>query len=60
MAFAEMKEHLDKMRGMVMIAYPAYHGLPNWEYVVMILEEEMDFKAYWPDCNVPNILTVVA
>lgn len=27
-----------------MIAYPAYHGLPEWEPAVLILENKFDFE----------------
>lgn len=36
---------MDKLRGAVMIAYPAYHGLPEWEPVVLILENKHDWVA---------------
>ena len=37
-------EHLDNIRGIMMIAYPGFHGLGEWEPVWMILEnkEESD------------------
>jgi len=34
---------------MVMISYPAYHGLYEWDPVYMILEDQMDFFAYFAD-----------
>lgn len=34
-----------------MIAYPAYYDLPEWEPVYLILENKMDFKINYPDCN---------
>jgi hypothetical protein len=34
----DLNEHLNHMRGAVMIAYPGYHGLPDWEPVKLILE----------------------
>jgi len=34
---------INTLRGAVMIAYPAYHGLPEWEPARMILEEKFDF-----------------
>jgi hypothetical protein len=48
----ELVEQLNLLRGAVMIAYPAYHGLPDWDYVYLILEEKIDFPAIWPDCEV--------
>lgn len=48
---AEMKEHLNNMRGMVMIAYPAYYGLPEWDYTYLLLEDKCDYLAVWPDCG---------
>lgn len=50
----ELHQHLDNLRGMVMIAYPGYHGLPEWDMVYMILERKMDFLGFWPDCDVIN------
>ena len=32
-----------------MIVYPGYHGLPEWDPVYMILEDKIDFKAFYPD-----------
>lgn len=34
---------MDKLRGAVMIAYPAYHGLPEWEPVKLVLENKHDW-----------------
>ena len=34
-----------------MIVYPGYYGLPEWDPVQMILEDNMNFKAYYPDCD---------
>jgi hypothetical protein len=48
----ELHSHLDNLRGMVMIAYPGYHGLPEWDLVYLILERKMDFLAFFPDCDV--------
>jgi len=38
-----LMEQIDLVRGLVMIAYPGYHGLGDWEPVWVILEnnEEM-------------------
>jgi hypothetical protein len=35
---------MNNMRGAVMIAYPAYHGLPPYEGARVILEGKMDFN----------------
>jgi hypothetical protein len=48
----EMENHVSLLRGAVMIAYPAYHGLPPWDAALLILEEKMNFIAQWPDCEV--------
>ena len=45
----EMEEHVKLMRGAVMIAYPAYHGMPQWDYVYLILEEKGEVTFMWPD-----------
>lgn len=52
MSVSELKECIDILRGMVMIAYPAYHGLPEWDPVYEICEEKCDFMATYPDCEV--------
>ena len=43
---AQMLELIEEVRGMIMITYPAYHGLGDWEPVRVILEngEEFDEK----------------
>lgn len=38
-----LTDAINTLRGAVMIAYPAYHGLPTWEPARMILEEKFDF-----------------
>lgn len=48
----ELQSHMDNLRGMVMIAYPGYHGLPEWDLAYLILEKQIDFLAHWPDCEV--------
>lgn len=40
----EINEQLNNLRGAVMIGYPAYHGIPEWEPVRMILEESFPFE----------------
>lgn len=47
----KLKEGFTLLRGAVMIAYPAYHNLPEWEPVYMILEDKFDFPLHYPDCN---------
>lgn len=51
-----MLDQLDIIRGLIMMAYPAYHGLGDWEPIKVILEnrEEFDEKMdlsddLWPD-----------
>jgi hypothetical protein len=34
---------LDIIRGLVMMAYPAYYGLGEWEPVRVLLENQEDF-----------------
>lgn len=48
----ELEEQFSLLRGAVMIAYPAYHGLPEWEQVYLILEDKINFLSAWPDCDV--------
>eukprot|EP00744_Colponema_vietnamica_P002507 GILI01003915.1.p1 GENE.GILI01003915.1~~GILI01003915.1.p1 ORF type:complete len:290 (-),score=69.48 GILI01003915.1:49-918(-) len=44
---AQLQEAMNNIRGAVMIAHPAYHGLPDWEPAVEILQdrEVLDGKA---------------
>ena len=37
--YAALDEQVDLIRGIVMMAYPAYHGLGEWEPVRCLLEE---------------------
>merc|ERR1711879_92606 len=46
-----LKEQINLLRGMVMIAYPAYHGLPEWEPVVEMLEGTFPYLEAFPDCE---------
>jgi len=48
----DLKEHLANLRGVIMMAYPGYHGLPEWDQVHLILEDKIDYLAYWPDSGV--------
>jgi len=34
-----------------MIGYPGYHNLPEWDPVYEILEDKLDFKGRFPDCD---------
>lgn len=47
----DLKEIILLFRGAVMIAYPGYHGLPEWDPVWLILEEKMNYPAMYPDCE---------
>jgi len=38
-----MTEQLDLIRGLVMMAYPAYYGLGEWEPIKVILENREEF-----------------
>lgn len=38
----ELEELVDGLRGAVMLTYPGYFGLPEWEPVVLILENKVD------------------
>ncbi|KAL4508407.1 hypothetical protein ABPG72_003711 [Tetrahymena utriculariae] len=38
-----LKEQVNLLRGAVMIGYPGYHGLPEWEPARLILENQFDF-----------------
>lgn len=35
---------MNNLRGAVMIAYPAYHGLPPWEPAVLLLENKHELE----------------
>lgn len=39
----ELNEQVDLIRGLVMMFYPAYHGLGEWEPIRCLLEEKEDF-----------------
>lgn len=38
-----IEEELDLIKGLVMMAYPAYHGLGEWEPIQVLLENRDDF-----------------
>ena len=37
-------DELDIIRGLIMMAYPAYHGLGDWEPIKVILENREEFE----------------
>lgn len=37
-------DELDLIRGLIMMAYPAYHGLGDWEPIRVILENREEFE----------------
>lgn len=39
---SDLFNFIDILKAGVMIGYPAYHGLPEWEPCVMILEDKGD------------------
>jgi hypothetical protein len=54
---AKMTEQLDIVRGLMMMAYPGFHGLGDWEPIWVILEnnEEHDAKMdLTDDLDAPN------
>lgn len=42
LTFEEIEHQLDVFKGLVMMAYPGYHGLGEWEPIRVIFEEEDD------------------
>ena len=40
---AMMMDQLDIIRGLMMMAYPAFHGLGEWEPIWVILENKEEF-----------------
>ena len=38
-----IQNELDYIRGLIMMAYPAYHGLGDWEPIKVILENREEF-----------------
>lgn len=55
-----LQERLDNIRGIVMMAYPAYYGLGEWEPIRVILEngEEFDEKMDLTDDLNPENTTI--
>ena len=47
----ELEDCINLMKGVIMIAYPGYHGLPDWDPVFLMLEDKMNYKAFFPDCD---------
>eukprot|EP01016_Furgasonia_blochmanni_P053310 TRINITY_DN8596_c0_g1_i3.p1 TRINITY_DN8596_c0_g1~~TRINITY_DN8596_c0_g1_i3.p1 ORF type:complete len:161 (-),score=14.37 TRINITY_DN8596_c0_g1_i3:209-691(-) len=41
----DLKQVIDGLRGAMMIGYPAFHGLPEWEPAREILENRFDFTS---------------
>ncbi|EGR28937.1 hypothetical protein IMG5_166570 [Ichthyophthirius multifiliis] len=41
---SQLKQQIDLLRGAVMIAYPGYYGLPEWEPAKLILENQFQFE----------------
>ena len=42
LTFEAMEHQLDIFKGLVMMAYPGYHGLGDWEPIRVLFEEEDD------------------
>lgn len=38
-----IQEQMDLLKGLVMMGYPAYYGLPPWELTLLILEDKIDY-----------------
>jgi len=43
MTMPPMLEQVDICRGLMMMAYPGFHGLGDWEPVWVLLENNEDF-----------------
>mmetsp|Transcript_17069 Transcript_17069/g.12136 ORF Transcript_17069/g.12136 Transcript_17069/m.12136 type:complete len:111 (+) Transcript_17069:482-814(+) len=43
MNFDELNKVLDTMKGLVMMAYPGYHGLGEWEPIRVLLEDQEEW-----------------
>jgi hypothetical protein len=44
-----LKEAFSCLRGAIMIGYPGYYGLPEWDPVRLVLEDKFDFPANQAD-----------
>ena len=42
LTFESLEHQLDVFKGLVMMAYPGYHGLGDWEPIRVLLEDEDD------------------
>eukprot|EP01017_Pseudomicrothorax_dubius_P049280 TRINITY_DN9143_c0_g1_i1.p1 TRINITY_DN9143_c0_g1~~TRINITY_DN9143_c0_g1_i1.p1 ORF type:complete len:306 (-),score=58.42 TRINITY_DN9143_c0_g1_i1:22-891(-) len=42
----DIKEAIDLLRGAIMIVYPGYFGLPDWEPVPKLLENKFDLASF--------------
>ena len=42
LTFDSMNKQMDIYKGLVMMAYPGYHGLGEWEPIRVLLENEED------------------
>ena len=42
LTFDMMNQQLDVFKGLVMMAYPGYHGLGVWEPIRVLMENEED------------------
>lgn len=60
LTFEVLQERLDIIRGVIMMAYPAYYGLGEWEPIRVILEngEEFDEKMDLTDDLNPENTTI--
>lgn len=47
----DLQEILMLLKGGIMIVYPGYYGLPEWDPVFQILEDKMVLLAHYPDCE---------
>jgi len=43
MKFEELNNVLETMKGLVMMAYPGYHGLGEWEPIRVLLEDQEEW-----------------
>ena len=47
----ELEEAINCIKGAVMIVYPGYYNLPNWDLTYLVLEDKLDYLAAYPDCD---------
>ena len=56
----DLTDHLDYLRGALMMGYPGYAGLPDWEPARQIIEENVDLlKKEMPNTDVLITLYLV-